>query len=49
MQENVFHVKKVNSSLLGLVGLQQLMTGKKVLSGPTGSSQAKGGVLPNGY
>jgi hypothetical protein len=49
MQGNVFHIKKVNSSLLGLVGLQDLVTGKKVASGPTSSSQGKGSVLPNGY
>jgi hypothetical protein len=37
MLENVFHIKKVNSPLLGLVGLQELMTGKKMASGPASS------------
>ena len=45
MLENMFHVKKVNSSLLGLVGLQDLMTGKKVASGLPSSSLGKGGLL----
>jgi hypothetical protein len=49
MQEDVFDIKKVNSSLLGLVGLQELTTGKEVTSGPTSSLQARGSVLPSGY
>jgi len=47
MLENMFHIKKVNSSLLGLVGLQDLMTGKKVVSGPPSSSLGKGSGLPS--
>jgi hypothetical protein len=47
--ENVFHIKKLNSSLLGLVGLQELMTGKKMASGPTSSLQGKGSGLPSVY